>query len=51
MKVTPNVVSYGEVFNYSISVNSLNKNDNILIKLYNGEVNANIIDIKENKND
>ena len=33
------------------NINNLNKNDNILIKLYNGEINANIIDLKENKND
>ena len=38
----------GKVIN---DINNLNKNDNILIKLYNGEINANIIDIKEIKND
>ena len=38
----------GKVIN---DINNLNKNDNILIKLYNGEINANIIDIKETKND
>ena len=38
----------GKVIN---NVNNLNKNDNILIKFYDGEISANVINIKEIKND